>query len=1443
MMKVTISHITYRNKRISALFLIILILGAFMVSFISAGITFTNSVQKGNQDAKISQDLQGIIESADNPMDPVDVIASLDSGVDWRLAQQAILRKAPETQIRAFHNIIHAISLRTTVGELYDIAGLPVIHRLWADITVQLATGNSVLNADSKPVPAGTYLTPQEVVMTEPLFAQGLNGSHTIVAILDTGIDITHPDLDDLDDNETTYDPKVLAQVSFVEGDPFPFDLNGHGTYCAGLIAGTGTASNGTYSGIAPGAQLLSAKVLLADGSGYSSWVIRGIEWSVTHGADVILLPFSTFGMPGDPLSEAVRIATEQGVLVITAAGDSGPNHMTIMSPGESLVALTVGAYDSLTGLVAEFSSRGPTYDMRSKPDLVAPGVDIISCALADIIPIEYGNISISISADDLEMFGGSTFGQLVNGNYTMASTTAASAAIASGVACLLLEGCRYATPNCLSIGMRQGATSLQGEPNVEGHGLLNASAAFDVLVELHNPLPANFRSRTVTTGLPYYGLLMSQAGDENVTLLMSSYATAMAAIVQSKTTNMTMMHMLMGMFYLAVGNSSLIPFYFLDIEQEFHWTTIPTADYSRATGILSYGDLLIISRVESWRITTSPTTNAFRITHFLLNVGSEELKDVRLYSLWNFDLFSGANNTSFQTGFFNGSIQMFEISRNCLPPNESLPVDQYIGFNTSTPLADFEVGQYDQVSDHLNDDALNGSTTYTSNDGIGVGTHWNLGNLTTEDNLTNVTMTISFGSTFAAIIHGINETTNATQPLPLADFCMIRVELPRTGLPSGTYYTSALIINIGDKADDALAAFLTNRTQPQGGAIFSRYFQLGSLEPFQFCSLTVEWNPETEDIYLAAWIVSPEITLDWFNLTMPQDHYPLDNIIFRDVFVSTPPRMRLIQPGALPYGPMMLNFPNDYAIYNLTLLTSTPIQHLEILVEGIAADWVTITPDQISSIQIGTQFQLTIMIPSFLDEGVYSADIRVVTFDGWEMIVPLQVEVIYAKATILFDTIHNLGLDFSTMDNLSDLNLEELMTAFEEIYDSIFTGYSILRTLFADAQLNLLEIPMIDEINSTILSIFDGIIICDPENGFTSSELANLTQYISDGFKVIVLADNPDATNHTSVNQLLTEFSIQFSGSIAAVNTTDLSPTSPFTNGVSAITTEDGTYLQTTEATEVFAWENGSAIGGYQHSFGRELFLFGCSATFSNVYIQHLDNLQFANNIIHQLFRKTMNITIYPTGGNGSIFTIGEDAGFIIDAVNQTGNGVEGLEIFVLFRLANGSDFYFIAFEVKEGRYGTFIFANWTGNVVGNYTIFVFTMPSNYTSTMAFMHFYYVAAPEQPTPQPKPDYFQLMVWEITGATILALFVIGFYFLGQYRRRRRMRTPIIDEQLIQRIDNALNTLHAILREMEWTLTDRQLDRLDKLRFAAGETAIRLNKMLERLREIATETGV
>ena len=1434
----------------------------FSASQLSVG-SLSTQPRTSSSETKLSQPLIQLIESAENPDLPIDVIASLSETSKWKAAQRSILQTAAMARIKKYHQLIHALSLETTVGEINDIAGLPQIQKLWTDVQFQVDL--SVESTSRNPIPPNGYLHPKDTIDATPLYSLGLNGSHTVVAILDTGIDVTHPDLNDMDDNETTNDPKVLAQVSFAEGDPFPFDLNGHGTYCAGLVAGTGSASNGNYTGIAPGTQLMSAKVLLGDGTGYSSWVIRGIEWSITNGADIILLPFSTFGMPGDPLSTAVLRASERGVLVICAAGDRGPNHMTIMSPGESLAALTVGAFDSALGQIPDFSSRGPTFDFRTKPDVIAPGVNIISSSLYNIFPTDIGNISIDISPEDIDFISGGIFGSPINENYTRASTTAASAAITAGAACLLLEGSRFATPESLSISIRRGATPITFEPNVEGTGLLNSTRAYGELSILHDPFPADYRARSVGIGLPYYGLLISESSEDNVTLLMSGYATTIGALVTSRVTNMSLFHMLFGMFHLAVGESSPIPFAFLNVEQEFHWTGLPYGEYVRSTGILSYNDLLIIPRIETWQISSGPSANAFRISFFFVNIGSENVTDIRLYSQWNFDLFTGANDTSIQQGFFNTSSNLFYVHSDVLPANESTRVDQYIGVNASTPFTNFGVGSFDEVNDQLQNESLSGSTSFASNDGVGLVTQWRLGNLSVEARTSNVSMTLGFGRNFTALVHGINQTEFATIAIPLTDLCMIQVDLARTGNPNLNYQTSVIVLNIGDLGVDSIGAFFTNRSQPQGGAVFARYFQLGIFVPSQFQKLEVDWNPEIADIYFAGWIVSPTIDFDLILPTIPQDLYPLDNFAFRDVFISTPPRMRMLLPTILPFGPMTLRFPNDYAIYNFTLLTTTPINSLSIAIEEFydssfnypidrnITRWdnpPTIAPESITNIVVGTQFQILFFVPTFIESGPYYGNLVLRATDGWQMTLPFIIEITYPKAVILFDSIHNQGLDFTNFEDLdfSNLDFSELLSLFDELGDTLLTGYSRLKELFADAHLNLADIPLISEINSTVLQLFDGLIICDPEKGFTHNETVAISEFIESGFKVLILVDHPDSSNHTALNQLLWNQSIQVGGRVTGLNTTELHPSSPFTSGVGIISTVDGSVITSTGTAQTFAWVNGTDFGVYLNEDNKELYVLGCSALFGNTHINSLDNFRFVTQTIQHLFRKTVTMTIRTTGGSGSNFYIGNDAGFVIDVYSDLGGGVEGLNMFIIFVFPNRTQMFFIAFEVIEGRYGSFLFANWTGldeNIESTQTfsIIAFTSPGEFASSSIYMHFYFVPPPEQPPPPTEPDFLTFMAIQIFLVIILTILVIGTYFTNQYRRRRRMRTPSLDEQIIQNIDNTLNTTHALIREMEWTLTDRRMDRIEKLRITSGEPANRLENMLKRLRELAKESGV
>ncbi|WP_329316454.1 S8 family peptidase [Streptomyces sp. NBC_01262] len=200
-------------------------------------------------------------------------------------------------------------------------------------------------------------------------WAAGYDGKGVKVAVLDSGVDQTHPDLAG----------QEIAEKNFSDAATMA-DKVGHGTHVASTIAGTGAK----YRGVATGARILDGKVLNDVGEGEDSGIIAAMEWAVAEGARVVNLSLGSTDTPGiDPVEETVnRLSAEKGTLFVVAAGNEGEaGASTVDSPGSADAALTVGAVDKSDEL-AEFSSRGPRVgDGAIKPDLTAPGVDITAAS------------------------------------------------------------------------------------------------------------------------------------------------------------------------------------------------------------------------------------------------------------------------------------------------------------------------------------------------------------------------------------------------------------------------------------------------------------------------------------------------------------------------------------------------------------------------------------------------------------------------------------------------------------------------------------------------------------------------------------------------------------------------------------------------------------------------------------------------------------------------------------------------------------------------------------------------------------------------------------------------------------------------------------------------------------------------------------------------------
>ena len=201
------------------------------------------------------------------------------------------------------------------------------------------------------------------------------------VCILDTGI-YEHID----------FTGRIWAFYDFLAFKRRPYDDNGHGTHVAGLVAGDGTASMGKYRGAAPGCGIIALKVLDRYGNGSQDDVLRWIrEYRQQYRIRVVNISVGTTcnsKRNHARLLESVEQLWDEGVVVVTAAGNQGPRPGSITAPGSSKKVITVGSSDLLEGRSA-ISGRGPTAECVCKPDIVAPGNKIMSCVPGK--PYSYG--------------------------------------------------------------------------------------------------------------------------------------------------------------------------------------------------------------------------------------------------------------------------------------------------------------------------------------------------------------------------------------------------------------------------------------------------------------------------------------------------------------------------------------------------------------------------------------------------------------------------------------------------------------------------------------------------------------------------------------------------------------------------------------------------------------------------------------------------------------------------------------------------------------------------------------------------------------------------------------------------------------------------------------------------------------------------------------------
>ena len=241
---------------------------------------------------------------------------------------------------------------------------------------------------------------------------------------------------------------KIVKFIDLVNNSSEPYDDNGHGTFVSGIACGNGIL-NYQFKGIAPLAKIISIKALNKDGTSDSNLILDAMQWVYeNHKAYNIGVVCMSFGAENsnhiNPLCSGAEALWKRGIVVVAAAGNSGPKRESIKTPGENPNIITVGALDVNTLTVADFSSRGPTI-FGHKPDLLAPAVDLISCH----------NSSTP---------------------YTKMSGTSVAAPFVAGI-CAIIK-CKYPkmTNNEIKQFLIANCKKITGDADIEGAGYINFS-------------------------------------------------------------------------------------------------------------------------------------------------------------------------------------------------------------------------------------------------------------------------------------------------------------------------------------------------------------------------------------------------------------------------------------------------------------------------------------------------------------------------------------------------------------------------------------------------------------------------------------------------------------------------------------------------------------------------------------------------------------------------------------------------------------------------------------------------------------------------------------------------------------------------------------------------------------------------------------------------------
>lgn len=373
--------------------------------------------------SKLDKDLFSVMALSENmKINCIVYVESLISAKRYFKSKQNIVAEFP---------FIKAVAMEIKKDEILDLCS-----RDWVKFITKQSSVMALMNVARKVLNIDETLT----------------GDGITICYIDTGIK-PHGDF-------TICKNRIIKFIDLFNNKQKPYDDNGHGTFVAGVGSGNGCLSGGKYKGIAPKSNIISIKALNSAGEASAIVILEAMQWVYDnykkYNIKVVCMSFGSepLGL-NDPIMKGAEALWDRGIVVVAAAGNSGPEYQTIKSPGTSSKIITVGGMndnrldnDEINPNffeIANFSSRGPAL-RRYKPDLIAPAVNINSCSIEP------------------------------KQNYTSLSGTSVATPMIAGMCALLYEKNSSLSPDMIKYKLLASCKSLTFNRNLEGNGLPDLS-------------------------------------------------------------------------------------------------------------------------------------------------------------------------------------------------------------------------------------------------------------------------------------------------------------------------------------------------------------------------------------------------------------------------------------------------------------------------------------------------------------------------------------------------------------------------------------------------------------------------------------------------------------------------------------------------------------------------------------------------------------------------------------------------------------------------------------------------------------------------------------------------------------------------------------------------------------------------------------------------------